>query len=132
MEKRASVWLAFSDLWLDTEPDDNTYNYIVRCMVESGYSLDQLADIFSYEVAPAVYTNLYNMFPGGVWGAFNIEWLLSAILENIEKQERSKTYHCWVRSWLGQKLMTGMVKKDWEKIQSMYVAKFTSTNLVGE
>ena len=120
IERRKPVWWALSDLWLDTPVEDATYNHIVRVMIESGYTLNELAHIYAYEVAPAVYTNMYNIFPGGVWGAFNPHWLQAEILKNIRRQSRSKLYRCWVRSRAGQRLMTGMVRKDWEKVRSLY------------
>jgi hypothetical protein len=123
IEKRRPIWQALSDLWLDTEPDNSTYDRIVRVMIASGYPLDNLAGIYAYEVAPAVYKNLYNIFPGGVWGAFDARWLEEAILANISRQTRSKLYRCWVRSWLGQKLMAGLVQKDWENILFIYTAR---------
>ena len=91
-------------------------------MIESGYTLNELAHIYAYEVAPAVYVNAYNIFPGGVWGAFNADWLRDEILKNIERQSRNKLYRCWVRSRAGQRLMTGPVEKDWKKIRSLYTS----------
>jgi hypothetical protein len=128
IERRRPVWQALSDLWLDTEPDSDTFDYIVRVMIESRYSLDELSCIFSYEVAPAVYRNLYNIFPGGTWGAFDLNWLREAIVENMERQARSKLYRCWVRSWLGQKLMAGPVRRNWETILLTYADKLNVPN----
>ena len=122
VERRKPVWRALSDLWLDTAADDAAVNYIVRVMFESGYTLDELTHIYAHEVAPAVYKNAYNIFPGGVWGAFDPDWLQDEILRNIERQSRGGLYRYWVRSRAGQKLMTGMVEQDWRKIRSAYAA----------
>jgi hypothetical protein len=105
VEKRRQLWWAFFDLWLDSELLAYDYRYIVRVMLESGYSLAGLQAICRYEVAPAVFTNLYNIFPGGVWGAFDREWLKDAIRANVERQERSRLFGRWVRSRLGQRLL---------------------------
>ena len=54
IEKRKPLWLAFSDLWLDTEPTEATYQRIVQEMRDSGYRLEEIELIYAEEVAPAV------------------------------------------------------------------------------
>lgn len=118
IENRKPLWLALSDLWLDTEPTDSTYQAIVREMLASGYPLAEIERIYAEEVAPAVYSNLFNTT--GVWGTFDAEWLSNAILENLKKQENSLVHRTWVKSGAGQFLMTKMVRDDWQKILELY------------
>lgn len=58
IEKRKLLWLALSDLWLNTEPTDSIYQMIVREIDISGYPLEELESIYAQEVALAVYSNL--------------------------------------------------------------------------
>ncbi len=127
IEKRESLWLALSDLWLDTEPTELTYQAIVREISNSDYSFETAEKIMAEEVAPVVYSNLFNVFPGGTWNGFDAEWLNKAILQNLEKQENNPIYRAWARSSAGKFVMTKMVRDDWEKITKLYQS--TSTKL---
>lgn len=148
IERRKPLWQALSDLWLvDYEFDRTATNnmkkeillnihssdelesvfsswesydtHIVKEMISSGYSLSGIEKILSEEVAPVIYYNLYKPY-GGEWGTFNPEWLYSAILENIVKQNNNFIYRNWVRSSLGRFVMMKMVEDDWEKIVKLY------------
>lgn len=122
-EVRKELWAAFSDLWLDNEVDQISREYIVRVMIESGLPLDELKAVLRYQVAPVVYKNLYNVFPGGEWAGFDEEWLRNEIIKNTARQKESKLYRWWVRSRPGQKLMTGIIKSDWERIEILYLER---------
>ncbi len=127
IEKRKLLWLVLSGLWLDSEPTELTYQAIVREISNSGYSFETAEKIMAEEVAPVVYSNLFNIFPGGIWDGFDAQWLNKAILHNLEKQENNAIYHAWVRSSVGKFVMTKMVRDDWEKITKLYQS--TSTKL---
>lgn len=47
IEKRKPLWLALSDLWLDTEPDDSGYQAIAKEMRASGYPLKEIELIYA-------------------------------------------------------------------------------------
>ncbi|WVM93516.1 hypothetical protein ULG90_06295 [Halopseudomonas pachastrellae] len=36
-ERRVALWRALSELFLDTEPDTLTFDYVARVVLESGY-----------------------------------------------------------------------------------------------
>lgn len=72
---REDVWLALSDLWLDTELDDFWLDGIAQVLRRSGLSRAQLEAIFLYEVAPVVWLNHWNFT--GAWCGFDREWLCS-------------------------------------------------------
>ncbi len=54
---RESVWLALSELWLDTELDEADLATIASTLAISGYSPDELEAIYRLEVAPVVWSN---------------------------------------------------------------------------
>lgn len=72
---REDVWLALSDLWLDTELDDFWLDGIAQVLRRSGLSRAQLEAIFLYEVAPVVWLNHWNFT--GAWCGFDRQWLCS-------------------------------------------------------
>ncbi len=84
LKRRKPVWIALSDLWLDTELSDSELSYIASVMDESGYSIEELRSIYMDEVAPVVYTNLLSF--AGVWDGFNEKWLVDEITELLCKQ----------------------------------------------
>ncbi len=79
---RKPVWIALSDLFLDTDVSLN-YKYIVRACSESKYSTDELKEILENEVAPVVSINLWNVT--GEWLGFDEKWLVESICKNIKK-----------------------------------------------
>jgi len=72
---RQPLWIALSELYLDTEPD---WNWVGRACAASPYSLEELQRILYDEVHPVVHLNLWAV--AGVWTGFDEEWLVSSIL----------------------------------------------------
>ena len=112
------MWETLSDLWLDTEMQDYQHERRAELLASSGYSFDEIEKIFSEEVAPAVYSNLYSTV--GVWDGFDLEWLYDEIIKNLKKQETNLIYRTWVKSGAGKFVMTKMARGDWEKIVEIY------------
>lgn len=77
LDRRRSVWLALSDLFLDTDVhlwrEGNT-----RRLAASTYSLDELDAILREEVYPACSANL--SLVAGEWAGFDPDWLQQRIL----------------------------------------------------
>tara|TARA_B100000700_G_scaffold46361_1_gene48689 strand:+ start:3497 stop:3892 length:396 start_codon:yes stop_codon:yes gene_type:complete len=80
LDNRAPVWLALSELFLDTTVSDH-YDAIARCCAHSPYSLNELAFILHYEVAPVLWRNLLS--PAGHWSGFDEQWLISAVKAHV-------------------------------------------------
>lgn len=79
---RKPVWIALSNLFLDTDVSLN-YKYIVRACSESKYSIDELKGILENEVAPVVSINLWSV--AGEWSGFDEKWLVRSICQNTKK-----------------------------------------------
>lgn len=120
IERRKPLWEDLSELWNNTELFDYQLVYIAEKMLSSNYSLEELEKMFSEEVAPVVYGNLFSY--GGTWTGFDSEWLYQGILENLKKQERNPIYRAWVKSSAGKFVMTKMVQGDWRKVVELYEA----------
>jgi hypothetical protein len=122
IEQRSELWLALSNLWLDTELDENDYEFIANRMIDSNYSLNEIENILSQEVAPVLYKNLSNV--AGEWVGFDKDWLINAICENLKENENmfSRTWNnSGVRKWI----TTSMVKDDWSKVVTLYKSKIS-------
>lgn len=106
---REEVWLALSDLWLDTELDEAWLDGMVQVLRRSGLSKAQLQAIFLYEVAPVVWLNHWNFT--GVWAAFDEHWLYAG----CRRQQGRGRWHrlrCWLLRWP----MTYGCRAEWQQV----------------
>jgi hypothetical protein len=81
LRARRPVWVALSELFLDTELDDAALADIVRVMAESTFSIEELRDIYYVEVAPVAGPN--TRMTAGVWQGFDPDALCARIVENL-------------------------------------------------
>ena len=110
LPRRRPLWIALSDLWLDTELQDGDRDFIARTMLDSGYGRDALQRIMAEEVAPVVYRNLYSV--AGEWTGFDPDWLCAEILAGLRR--RGPVGRWWLRR--RRALMTRIVRDDWQDI----------------
>ena len=80
---RRPVWVALSDLFLDTDVS-LSYEYTAQICARSEYTLDELKQILINEVAPVVSVNLFSM--AGEWAGFDEEWLVAGIRHKMNSQ----------------------------------------------
>lgn len=57
--RRKPVWLALSELWLDTELETNDLERIAHLLKRSGFSISELRHIYLEEVAPVLYPTCF-------------------------------------------------------------------------
>ena len=110
--KRQPVWEALSNLWIDMELTDVDLDWIVKECLTSGYTVEELTDIYHHEVAPAVYQNLYQA--AGEWAGFNGSWLREQIIE--AERRRTALGRWWLHLPLMQYMMTWMTHREWQYI----------------
>ena len=119
IESRKPVWMALSDLWLDTELAEADLCRIARVLAQSKYDLDTLRSIYLFEVAPVVYQNL--LCVAGAWAGFDPEWLFSEIIKRTYKAGVRHKLCCRLR----KPIMTYATKDEWKflerKVQEMQV-----------
>ena len=72
--ERIAVWLALSELWLDTYLSPADLEQIALVLAASPFGLNELRWIHEAEVAPALSRNLRTT--AGVWAGFEREWLV--------------------------------------------------------
>ena len=112
IERRKPVWAALSDLWLDTELTDDDLQRIAGVMKRSEYSINELREIYLFEVAPVVFLNLLSV--AGEWAGFNEEWLFAEATKRAKK--RSLFLRGLVWSGVGKRVMTFATERHWDRL----------------
>lgn len=77
---RRPLWIALSDLYLDTEP---SWNRVAEQCARSPFAIPALQRILFDEVHPVVHLNLWSV--AGVWDGFDEDWLVSRIVSRRRK-----------------------------------------------
>ncbi len=108
LELRKAVWLAFSDLFLDTDVT-LFYDNIVNVCAASGYSIDELAAMLKNEVAPACAFNLQQIT--GEWAGFDENWLFGRIIKITEGKQ---TFVRKLFAIIGDSAMNEYVEQHWD------------------
>jgi len=102
-EEKLIIWRALSDLFLDTDIGDLTFNYIARTVIESKLSVSEVEEILWYEVYPVLESNLRNV--AGNWEGWTDEWLL----QNLPAPIRPNVIH-------GESLIIKEIKRCWQEV----------------
>lgn len=79
---RRAVWLALSELYLDTDVS-LLYPGLAETLSRSPYSENELWNILRHEVHPIVGANLRST--AGVWDGFDSEWLYGGIEKRLRR-----------------------------------------------
>jgi hypothetical protein len=117
--RRKPVWIALSELWLDTELTDDDLRRIAGAMRRSGYTVGELRHIYLYEVAPVVFTNLLSV--AGEWAGFDEEWLVAEVTKRASRKGLS--LRAFVGVGIGRRLMTFATERHWVRLVEMLEAE---------
>ena len=115
IERRKPVWAALSELWLDTELEEDDLRRIAEAMRRSGYSVGELRDIYLFEVAPVVFPNLLSV--AGEWAGFDREWLAAEAARRARR--RTPILRLLVRLGIGRRAMTFATERHWHRLVEM-------------
>jgi hypothetical protein len=109
------VWMALSDLYLDTDVT-LSHDCIARTLAASSYRLEDLHEMLMYDVHPALYPNLMSV--AGEWAGFDETWLVERITA-IRRQPRwrRRISHWFVRD----------IGVQWRALVPMIVAARSAT-----
>lgn len=109
IERRLPVWWALSDLFLDTENQDEEYRWIAGKLNESGYGKAELRRILDEEVAPAFAFNLFDIL--GHWGG----WTQEQVLELV-----TRTQDEWAALSLAKRaLVRSHLDAEWARLEPL-------------
>ncbi len=114
LNERKKVWLALSDLFLDT---DITlfYESIATVCAESPYSLSELKAILETEVASVCGGNLSCI--AGEWAGLDEAWLINSILERTYNKGTSAI------GVLARLTVKGYLKEHWDVLAKLIDGK---------
>ena len=112
MRRRRPVWVALSDLWLDTELTDLTLKHVARVLAASGYGDQELMGIHRDEVMPVVSSNL--RLVAGVWDGFDEDWLC----ERAARQAGRKRARFSLERWRAER----QIRPDWARLLALLPA----------
>lgn len=107
LDTRIPVWIALSELYLDTDVS-LWYDSIARTLAASPYAQDELERILIDELHPALHTNLLQV--AGEWAGFDEAWL-------VEHMKAVCRRPLWRRRLA--RLSFGMVRDDWNALLPM-------------
>jgi hypothetical protein len=110
LDARIPVWVALSDLYLDTDVAP-FLDHIARTLAASPYPLDTLRDILLDEVHPALHGNLLQV--AGEWAGFDDAWLVAHLCE-------VRATPLWRRRL--SHLSFGLVRDDWRAVETLIAA----------
>ena len=79
---RQSIWIALSELFLDTEITESTQKYIAKTILDSKFSPTEILEILWCEVFPVLCINLQE--PAGQWAGFREDVLIDQINEYLK------------------------------------------------
>ena len=112
-EERKKVWLALSDLFLDTEQSDTELVQLGAYFAGTSFSMNELKSILLTEVGPVLIGNLFSV--AGVWNGFDEEWLVQSINKHMAKNIKCTR--------LGDFMFWCFFRKKWQKIIDGFEAK---------
>ncbi len=109
LKTRKPLWIALSDLFLDTELKEYNHLHIAKAMKESGYTMDEIEDILMLEVFPICIANLHTV--AGEWAEFDEDWVCKTII-SVKRPDR-------FRRWMNRRSFW-KINDDWQKVVEKY------------
>jgi hypothetical protein len=106
---RLPVWVALSELFLDTELDDADHDRIAAVLAASPYSEDKLEEILRFEVTPVLKKNLQSV--AGEWESLDPAWLREQLAPRLDHRPRFRL--SWFR----------LVRTPWRDIRARVSAR---------
>lgn len=110
--RRKPVWEALAELWLDTDLTEEDLNWMVRVLRSSGYSIDEIRDIYLFEVAPVIHNLLFSQ--NVVWSTYQSHVLFEKIIHYCQRPHRIS--HFFIRLWIGRLRLTWATDFQWWRL----------------
>ncbi len=103
-EEREVIWLALSNIYLDTELQESDFRILAREIKVTNLALEEVVKINKLEVYPVLYINLLTSV--GVWTGFDEEWFFDSIQKVLGAKANSKRLIAMIFYRLHQKMFT--------------------------
>lgn len=103
------LWLAFSDLFLDTELSESARQAIAAIVLESPLTREQVHQVLWLEVFPALCDNL--RVAAGEWAGFDETWLVNRIVNVVSGIEKPHFRF----GLISRKQVAGIIDDEWRR-----------------
>jgi hypothetical protein len=110
IERRLPVWMAMSEMFLDTELGPVDFVRISMGLRISGYRSSELRDMFFQEVAPVLGRNLLSV--AGEWAGWDADDLRTLLLPRLQQRRRARSRNWLLSLALGRYFLI----QEWKKI----------------
>lgn len=108
-ETRKTLWLALSELYLDTEISESTLYSIEKAAKKNDVSFETLFKINKEEVFPVLFKN--GLSVAGVWTGFDESWLIETISKSLKKNNWIKKKYNSLKYMLFSTLISTSMKR---------------------
>lgn len=109
--EREQLWIAMSDLWLDTELSDDRLAEIAAVVRDAGLDEAELDEVFAFELAPFLDANLRQV--AGEWGGFDPE----QVCAEARARQGSRRLQDRAAARLG--IMGGAARQSWARVKAL-------------
>lgn len=113
VSRRAPVWAAMSELFLDTKLSEQELSAITASIKQAGYSAEEAEEILIHEVAPVFSANLLDF--AGEWLPWDEDEVVDLILAKLAKTRQSTTMTA-PRRWFRRRMIL-QVRPDWQQVK---------------
>jgi hypothetical protein len=121
LPKRRPVWEAMSEIFLDNERDETDYRAIAEVCARSDYSERELDQIFTTEVAPALFWNFYQVAG---------EWMLFSGVELERRILRPRGMLYWLERLFFMRPALYLARSEWKRVKEIpYKSGQSNANL---
>jgi hypothetical protein len=99
IEQRKLIWIALSELYLDTELSTNDLDRLAAVFKRYGFELDEIRAIDLFEVFPVLQPNLLNV--AGEWVGFEEEWFVTECQKRLDRRSNAiYRLRCHFFNWM--------------------------------
>lgn len=111
IKNKQQLWIALSELYLDTQLQPNFFLELAKRIYESPFSYKVVREIDKKEVFPVLYQNILSV--AGVWDGLDEDWLITSILKkNAKRNILSRAYYEFLYS-----RKQHLFREEWEQIE---------------
>lgn len=112
IDRRAPVWRALSDLFLDTELNAQDFRAIADTIKAAQFSVAEAEEILRREVAPVFGRNLLNT--AGEWQPWEEEQVREMLCAHLNKR---RGLFSWLADWSSGRIVK-MIRPDWLQVRA--------------
>ncbi len=111
IKRRTPVWQALSELFLDTEMQTETFQWVARVAVDAGFSVAETRAILETEVLPVFGYNLLSV--AGEWAPFDEAFVCQRVLRGLRRRALGRS----IDHLLLTPIRRSIRREDWPRLE---------------